>query len=170
MLQSAFHCVLSWGPCKGSGRPQSSLESHGSHTQDMGKAFVALSSVSTCQAGDKRPHVSPFLVKLGSLLLQLNSNGHLYPSHVLLEGSWAVVYSSELTTNPCLASYRKHFLSYITHSFKCYMKSHMPDAPGGQRIATTGQMCFLFLGSASLLVSLAWVGFGESCTLLWIKD
>ena len=31
-------------------------------------------------------------------------------------------------------------------------------------------MCYLFLGSATLLVSLGWMGFGESSTLLWIKD
>lgn len=45
--------------------------------------------------------------------------------------------------------YSSVFLSHVIHSFKCYMKSHMPDAPGGQRIATTGQMYSLFLGSAS---------------------
>lgn len=80
---------------------------------------------------ETRDLVCPFasLAKLGALVLELGTNGHLCPSRALLEGSGAVVYSGVLPTSPFLASCREHFLSHITHSFKCYMKSHMPDAP-----------------------------------------
>lgn len=47
------------------------------------------------------------LAELGVLFLQLRTTEHLCPNHALLEGSRAVVYSSELPTSPSLASCRE---------------------------------------------------------------
>lgn len=109
-----------------------------SHTLKTWTRVLLLFPVLLLAKQESRDLVCPFasLAEMGVLFLQLRTIEHLFPSHALLEGSRAVVYSSV-------------FLSHVTHSFQCYMKSHMPDAPGGQRTATAGQMCSLFLGSAS---------------------